>query len=125
MVRPKILVVEDDAPLREMYLERLKHAGFEVLSASNGDNAIKEALEKIPSLVLLDLMLPEKGGFSVLQVLKTMPETKDIPIIVLTVFGNEEYKRQALREGAIDYIIKSEVMPQEVVTKIKEVLHLR
>lgn len=113
-----ILLVDDDLTLREMYEERLKAEGFEIVQASNGDEAIKKANEIKPNVILLDIMMPKINGFDVLKDLKSNPELKDIPVIVLTALIQDVDRIQGKKLGATDYIVKSETMPGEVIEKI-------
>lgn len=117
-----ILLVDDDLTLREMYDDRLKAEGFEIVQASNGEEAIAKAKETKPNIILLDVMMPKINGFDVLKELKEMPETKDIPVIILTALIQDVDKMQGKKLGAADYIVKSETMPGEVIAKIKKVL---
>ena len=120
---PVIVLVEDDKQLVEMYRERFKKENFIVEVATDGDLAIKVINQERPDMVLLDLMLPKKGGINVLQILKSNPETKEIPVIVLTAYPQDEYRVATLRDGAIDFISKSEVMPKEVVERVKKAIN--
>ena len=79
-----ILLVDDDLTLREMYEERMKAEGFNIIQATNGEEALKRARESKPHVILLDIMMPKVNGFDVLKELKSDPELKDIPVIVLT-----------------------------------------
>lgn len=115
-------MVEDDEDLAALYAASLVHGGFDVRVAKDGESAVQLALEGAPNIVLLDLMLPKIGGLSVLKILKTRPETKDIPVVVLTVYPNPEYKETAIRDGAAKYILKTEATPQVVLETVKEVL---
>jgi len=121
--KPKILIVEDDEPLRSMYTERFKNEKMEVITAEDGEEAIEVALREIPSVILLDLFLPKKGGLSVLEILKTQPETREIPVLILTAYPRDEYRDKGLRTGAVQFLSKSETVPGEVVEKVKEVLN--
>lgn len=118
----KILVVEDDLPLLEMYLERLKDEGFETVAAKNGQEGVNLALDEKPDLILLDLMLPVKGGIGALEVIKSWPQTKDIPVVVITAYGKEEYKDRCYEMGVKDFLLKSETTPGQLVKRIREVL---
>jgi DNA-binding response OmpR family regulator len=120
--KPVILLIEDDRTLVEMYVQRLKHEGFEVLTAFDGNEGVQMALESGPNLILLDLMLPKQGGLSVLKIIKSNEMTKNIPVIVLTNFGKEEYREESLRDGAVMFLLKAESMPGQVVEKVKETL---
>lgn len=117
-----ILLVDDDLTLREMYDDRLKAEGFEIVQATNGDEALKKAKEIKPKVVLLDIMMPKINGFDVLKAMKADAELKDIPVIVLTALIQDVDRVQGKKLGAADYIVKSETMPGEVITKIKGVL---
>lgn len=122
MKRKHILIIEDDSTLAQMYRDRLEMAGFRVGIAYNGEAGISVALDVKPDLVLLDLMLPKKGGMNVLQVLKTQPTTKKIPVIVATALLDEKYRKQSLSDGAVAHFVKSQTTPAEIVKKIQEVL---
>jgi len=118
----KLLLVEDDIPLRDMYQARLVMDGYEVILASNGEEALARAVEDKPDLILLDIMMPKISGFDVLEILKSTPETKKIPVIVLTALIQEEDIKRAISGGAADYIIKSQSTPAEVIEKIEKTL---
>ena len=117
-----ILLVDDDLTLREMYEERLKAEGFIITQASNGEEAIKLAKETNPQIVLLDIMMPKVNGFDVLKSLKADPSTKDIPVIVLSALIQDVDRVEGKKLGAVDYIVKSETMPGEVIAKIKNAI---
>jgi len=117
-----ILLVDDDLTLREMYMERFKAEGFSVEMAKDGEEAIKMATENRPNIILLDIMMPKINGLDVLKKLKDLPETKDIPVIVLTALIQDRERQEAMDRGADDYIVKSETMPGEVIQKIHSVL---
>ena len=114
-----ILLVDDDLTLREMYEERMKAEGFNIIQATNGEEALKRARESKPHVILLDIMMPKVNGFDVLKELKSDPELKDIPVIVLTALIQDVDRVQGKKLGAADYIVKSETMPGEVIAKIK------
>lgn len=118
----KVLIVDDDQTLCDMYAERLQAEGFEVVIAHNGEEGAAKAVEYLPDVILLDLMMPKVNGFNTLEILKSTQETKDIPVILLTALIQEENKQRGLQGGAEDYIIKSEAMPGAVIDKIKEVV---
>ena len=120
--KPKILIVEDDEALRSMYVERFQKEKFDVVSVINGEDAVEVALREVPTIVLLDLFLPKKGGLSVLEVLKSQPATRDIPVVILTAYPREEYKDKSIRDGATLFLSKSDVVPGEVVEKVKEII---
>lgn len=117
-----ILLVDDDLTLREMYEERLKAEGFNIIQASNGEEAIKKAKDNKPNVILLDIMMPKINGFDVLKELKADADIKDVPVIVLTALIQDVDRLQGKKLGAADYIVKSETMPGEVIEKIKKVI---
>jgi DNA-binding response OmpR family regulator len=117
-----ILLVDDDLTLREMYEERMKAEGFSIIQATNGEEAIKKARESKPNVILLDIMMPKVNGFDVLKELKSDPEMKNIPVIVLTALIQDVDRIQGKKLGAVDYIVKSETMPGEVIAKIKNAI---
>ncbi len=117
-----ILVIDDNPTIRELYQQRFREAGFNVLLATNGDDGLEMALTKKPQAILLDIMMPVKGGLGTLQVLKTMPETQAIPVIILTAYPADEYRLKSSRTGAAAFISKAETTPGEIVTKVQELL---
>jgi len=120
--KEKILIVEDDKSLREMYQLRLSINGYDVIEAGDGEEGLDVAIKEKPDLILLDIMMPKMSGMDVLDILKSTPETKDIPVIVLTALTEENVKAKGLVYGAEDYLIKSQTMPGQVVEKIEGVL---
>lgn len=117
-----ILLVDDDLTLREMYSERLKAEGFSVEMAKDGEEALAKATEVNPNIILLDIMMPKINGLDVLKKLKEQDETKNIPVIVLTALIQDREKMESITRGADDYIVKSELMPGEVIEKVKTLL---
>lgn len=101
-----ILVVEDDPDIKELISFNLSNQGHQVFEANNGELGIEKAREKLPDLILLDLMLPGIHGLDVCRIIKADQETKDIPIIMVTAMGQEEDIVKGLETGADDYITK-------------------
>ena len=118
----KILVADDDQVLLDMYKERLSLSGFEVITAMDGEEALNIAKKILPGVILLDVMMPKANGLDVLSTLKSIPETKHIPILILTALSQENYRQKGLSAGAADYIVKSETMPKDIVAKIKKAI---
>lgn len=121
----RILLVEDDAVLAEMYELRLKSEDFEVLRAENGKKALKELPEFKPDLILLDIMMPEMNGIELLRYLRAEKETMDIPVFLLTALSQSKDRAAGMEAGANDYIVKSESMPHEVVERVKDALKIK
>jgi DNA-binding response OmpR family regulator len=113
-----ILLADDDLTLSEMYEERLKAEGLNVLVVHNGEDALKVAIEKKPDLILLDIMMPKVNGLDTLKNLRSHPETEKIPVIMLTALVQDANKMQGLLDQAQDYVVKSETMPGELIQKI-------
>lgn len=118
----KVLIVEDDEFLLQMYATKLDIEGFEVVEASNGLQALKVAEKELPDLILLDLNLPELSGFEVLSQLKREDKTKNIKVLILTNYSQKENIDRCLEMGADDYLIKAHFVPSEVIAKIKVIL---
>jgi len=116
----KILIVEDEFFLRTVLEKKLQAEGFEVILASDGEDAIEKILKEVPDLILLDLILPKKNGFEVLEEIKKDPYLKEIPIIVVSNLGHELDIERAKKLGVNDYLIKAHTSLDSVIEKIKE-----
>jgi len=117
--KQKILIVEDDGFLLQMYSAKLELEGYNVLAASDGAKGLKFAIDKLPDLIILDLKLPEMDGFQVLKALKRNKNTKNIPVIVLTNLSQKQDINNCLKLGASDYMIKAHFVPAEVISQVK------
>lgn len=122
MSKKTILVVEDEANLHQALLEFLTSEGFNTLSAMDGEKALELAQAKKPDLVLLDIILPKKDGFEVMDILKKDSQTKNIPIILLTNMESAEDIQKAFEKGATTYLVKSSYKLEEIINKVKETL---
>jgi len=120
--KTKILIVEDDAFLAEMYATKFKLEGFEVVVAGDGEEGLKLAGSEIPDIILLDILLPKLDGFAVLKKVKKDSKTKAIPVILLTNLGQKDDIKKGLEEGAEGYLIKAHFMPSEVVDKVRKLI---
>lgn len=118
----KILLVEDESMIVDMYKMRLEEDGFEVLVTDRGTEAFEIASKESPSIILLDVILPEIDGFSVLQMIKNDLKTKNIPVVMLTNLGQEGDKEKGNRLGAVDYFIKSQHTPADVLMAVKRII---
>jgi two-component system phosphate regulon response regulator PhoB len=123
-MKPKILVVEDEPDAAELVEFNLKAAGFEVVVAANGSDAIERARVHSPNLILLDVMLPEVDGLEVCKILRRDPATSPIPIIMLTAKAAEFDRVLGLELGADDYMTKP-FSPRELVLRVKNLLRRR
>lgn len=118
-IKQKILLVEDDEALAGVYLERLQAEGFDVRHVSNGEDALSNAIEYKPDLVLLDVMMPKISGFDVLDILRNTPETTNVRIIMLTALSQPKDKERAESLRVDDYLVKSQVVIADVIERIK------
>lgn len=118
----KILVTEDDHFIASAYKLKLAKAGFEVQVAYDGDEALQILTHFTPDLILLDLIMPKKDGFSVLKELKNLPQYREIPVIIASNLGQKEDIDKALQLGARDYIVKSDMSMEDLVSKINSLL---
>lgn len=118
-----MLIVDDDEFLSGIYATKLELEGFKVIAAQDGEKGLEKARQEQPVIILLDVLMPKLDGFETLKRLKVNPETKDIPVIMLTNLGQKEDIERALEQGAEDYLIKAHFVPAEAVEKIKGVLN--
>lgn len=117
-----ILLVEDDPFLIDVYSTKLKEAGFEVSVAKDGQEVFEKLKEKKPSLMLLDIVLPNIDGWEVLKKISNNPNLKDLKIIILSNLGEKSEVEKGLEMGAVKYLIKSHYTPSQIIDEIKEVL---
>lgn len=120
--RKKILIVDDDKFLLNLYANKFNDNGFDVLTAGDGKKGMESAKKNFPDLIILDILLTEMDGYEVLTQLKNNLTTRAIPVVMLTNFFQKEDIQKCLKAGARDYFIKSHFMPSEVVDKIKKIL---
>ena len=119
----KILLIEDDPLLLNMYAAKFELENFNVVTAEDGEKGLKLATSISPDIILLDILLPKINGFEVLKLLKENEEVKNIPVILLTNLSQKDEVKQGLSLGAEDYLIKAHFMPSEVVEKIKKIIN--
>lgn len=120
----KILVIEDEDTLQRALLEFLESEGFKAVSATDGEMGVEMVKKEKPDLVLLDIILPKKDGYKVLAEIKKDPETKKIPVILLTNLESPEDVQRAFELGATTYLVKSNYKLEDVVNRIKEMLKM-
>ena len=119
MAKYKILLVEDDEALAQMYMMRLQAEGFDVSHVANGEEALSAAVKYRPDLILLDAMMPKISGFDVLDILRNTPETANVRIIMLTALSQPKDKERAESLGVDDYLVKSQVVIADVIERIR------
>jgi CheY-like chemotaxis protein len=118
----RILVAEDDRFLRKAAEMALKRRGYTVLTAADGEEALRAARSVLPDLILLDLIMPKLNGFDVLQALKKDAPTAHIPVIILSNLGQDRDVQQAMDAGATAYFIKTDLSLQALVQRVEETL---
>jgi len=116
----RILVVEDEQALREMYATWLKAGGYEVETADNGLTAVEMTFHDKPDLVLLDVLLPKKDGFEVLSEIRRNPKTQDLPVIILSSLDQDFEQKQGLTLGAGSYLVKTSISPDILFATIEK-----
>ncbi len=121
MARAKMLLVEDDAALAELLVYHFRREDFDVKQTPDGEEALLLAQERAPDIVLLDWMVEGLSGIEVCRRLRRMPETANVPIIMLTARGEEEDRVRGLETGADDYVTKP-FSPRELVARVGAVL---
>jgi DNA-binding response OmpR family regulator len=118
----KILIIEDDPLIVKIYSTRLKADGYEVFSGENGEEGLKVAYEKHPDLIILDVMMPKVDGFEVLSKLRADQIFATIPILMYSNLNNEEEMKRARNMGVTEFLVKANLSPTQMVTKIKQYL---
>lgn len=118
----KIMLVEDDNSLREIYEARLAAEGYKVVSAKDGEEALAMALKERPDLIIADIMMPKVSGFDMLDILRSTPETKNTKIIMMTALSQAEDKARAEKLGADRYLVKSQVTLEDVTREARTIL---
>ena len=115
----KILLIEDEKEVAELYKLKLTLDGYEVITAENGQEGLDKANSYRPELIFLDIKMPEMDGFEVLKKLRATARTKDIPVVVLSNFDEQDLIEKGLTLGANEYLIKSQFTPEDISNKIK------
>lgn len=118
----KVLIVEDDQLIFSILSRELIDAGFQVSNAYDGEQAVSVTKEVHPDLVLLDILLPRKNGFEVLAELKADVELAKIPVMILSNLGQPEDIQRGRDLGAVDYMVKVEFEPKQIVDKVRSIL---
>ncbi len=118
----KVLIIEDDPLMSRMYQKIFTFEQYEVVMAKDGQEGLDLARSEKPTVILLDVMMPKMNGFQVLEKLKSDPDTKSTPVIMLTNLAGEQDAETALAKGAVKYIVKSEYEPKQVADMVKEII---
>ena len=118
----KILLVEDDKSLREIYSVRLQAEGYTIVSAGDGEEALAMAIKERPDLIVSDVMMPKISGFDMLDILRSTTETKDVKVIMMTALSSDDQRARGEALGADRYLVKSQVGIEDVVRTVHDVL---
>ena len=117
-----ILIIEDEASFRKIYKAVIENDGYKFLEAKDGEIGWNMVQEKKPDLVLLDLILPKLHGLEVLKKIRSNKATKNIPVLIFSVMGDQEDVKKGLKAGANDYTVKGFYSPREILSKIHALL---
>ena len=115
----KVLLIEDEKEVAELYKLKLTLDGYEVITAEGGQEGLDKANALTPELIFLDIKMPEMDGFEVLKKLRGSANTKDIPVVILSHFDEQDLIEKGLTLGANEYLIKSQFTPEDISNKIK------
>ena len=118
----KVLLVEDDNNLREIFEMRLQAEGYETLIASDGEEALVVALKEKPDLIIADVMMPKMSGFEMMETLRAAPDMKDVKVVMMTALGQAEDQARGEKLGVVKYLVKSQVTLEDFVRVVKEVV---
>ena len=116
----KVLLIEDEKEVAELYRLKLSLDGYEVLTAENGEEGLEKAFSEKPELIFLDIKMPKMDGFEALKKLRSSEKTKNVPILVLSNFDEQDLIEKGMTLGANEYLIKSQFTPEGISKKIKD-----
>lgn len=119
---PKVLLVEDDNNLREIFEMRLQAEGYQTVTASDGEEALVVATKEKPDLIIADVMMPKLSGFEMLETLRAAPEMSNVKVIMMTALGQAEDRARGEKLGVVKYLVKSQVTLEDFVRVVREVL---
>jgi DNA-binding response OmpR family regulator len=118
---PKILIAEDEPDIRELVAFTLRFAGYEVVTASNGEEAVQVAVREMPDMALMDVRMPRMTGYDACRAMKANPELKDIPVVFLSAKGQESEIATGMEAGAEDYLLKP-FAPDQLTARVRAIL---
>lgn len=119
-MKQKVLIIEDETTLMKVLQDKFSAEGFEVLVADDGVMGLSVALEGSPDLILLDIIMPKKDGITMLRELRADPRGKDVPVVILTNLSDAESINSGVKNGAYDFLVKSDWSLDDVVRKVRE-----
>jgi DNA-binding response OmpR family regulator len=118
---PRILIAEDEPDIRDLVAFTLRFAGYEVVTANNGEEAVQTASREFPDLILLDVRMPRMTGYDACRAIKANPELKDIPVVFLSAKGQESEIQTGLDAGAEEYLLKP-FAPDQLTDRVRAIL---
>ena len=118
---PKILIAEDEPDIRELVTFMLRFAGYEVVAASNGEDAVRTAAREIPDLVIMDVRMPRMTGYDACRLMKANPDLRHVPVVFLSAKGQESEIQSGLDAGADEYLLKP-FSPAELTNRVRGIL---
>lgn len=118
----KVLIIEDDKFMAESLAKKFKENGFAIGHLENGEKVVKETIVQKPDVIVLDILLPGKDGFEVLKELKEEVKTKNIPVLIVSNLGSKNDFERGSQLGAVGFMVKTTVIPEDVVAKAKQVI---
>ncbi len=121
----KVLLIDDDEDLMNIFTAALGKEGFETAYALTGEKGLEKVAEFKPDIVILDQVLPDMSGNDILRSMKAREDTRHVPVILLSNFSQEELVKGAIDQGAIDYLFKYQVEPKDIIAKVKEALKVQ
>lgn len=121
-MQPKALIIEDEQFIRDIYKRQLEKAGIIVDGFSNGAEGLQSISQNKYDIILLDIMLPDLNGLEILKQVKQNPDTKNIPVMMLTNLGQDEVIKEGFSLGAQGYFIKASYTPDQIVQEVKNIL---
>ena len=116
------LVIEDEAFILDLLVYKFKDQNWKIISAMNGEAGIEKAKEEKPDIILLDILLPGMNGYEVLEQLKADEQVKDIPVLVLSNYGQQGEIEKSKELGAVDHIVKANIIIEEVIHRAEKIL---
>lgn len=118
----KILIIDDDQTIVSIWSMALKSEGFDVLTASSGKDGLEKAKNNMPDFILLDQIMPDIKGNDALRTLKQDPATQNIPVAIASNYSENQMMQDAINQGAVDYIMKYQIEPSDLIVKIKSLM---
>jgi len=117
----RILIAEDEPDIRELVAFTLRFAGHEVATTSNGEEALYQASQMIPDLILMDVRMPRMTGYDACRAMKATPDLKNIPVVFLSAKGQDSEIQTGLDVGAEEYLLKP-FAPDQLTARVREIL---